>query len=226
LFSKKITSLMQVARELGAVATIMLGMHRVVSRLGQRSGVFFYRLYRIELQQHLRSRPGSSMQGIWMNSFDSRLLALPRSESKLHARFEQGASCLAMFREGALVGCVWFATSGYMEDEVDCRFRVPPNAVWDFDVFIMPQFRGGMSFHRLWCEFSQKLDSKGYDVAYSRISAFNPGSISSHERLGAQCIGKVVFFRLWRLQVAFSNISPFFYPSIGGIRVPEYGFDG
>jgi hypothetical protein len=59
----------------------------------------------------------------------------------------------------------------------------------------------------------------------SRISAFNIGSLSSHERLGAREIGRVAFVIVGPLQVTLSNLRPRFHVSLGNTRaelpIPE-----
>jgi hypothetical protein len=59
----------------------------------------------------------------------------------------------------------------------------PPSgkAVWDFDVYVVPAYRLGYTFLKLWDTANAHLRSLGVRWTLSRISAFNAGSLSSQQ---------------------------------------------
>ena len=125
--------------------------------------------------------PGSE----WTASF-------PRPATVIAQRFVQGARCFAVLVKNSFAGYVWMMREAYEEDEVRCRYLLPPTSVsvWDFDVFIAPNFRTGRTMARLWKACSARLHEEGVVWTFSRISLFNAASIQAHERLGASQIGR------------------------------------
>src|SRR3546814_8400271 len=98
-------------------------------------------------------------------------------------RAAQGAVCLGAFKNDAIIGCLWLCLSSYVEDEVRCRYQPAPagEASWDFDVYVVPAQRSGPAFGRLRDEANAFLRQQGVACSWSRISAFNPASLASHE---------------------------------------------
>ena len=127
------------------------------------------------------------------------------------SRFAQGAHCLAAtVRDSELAGFLWFVVGPYNEDEVRVRFVPAPagKAAWDFDVTVMPRYRMGRLFGYLWRRAGVELASRGVTSSVSRISAFNPGSIASHRRLGARIVGNALFVCAGPLQLMHSSTGP------------------
>ena len=75
---------------------------------------------------------------------------------------------------------MWISTGPYDEDEVRARFDPRPQgrAAWDYDIFIVPEERGGLLFVRLWDAAYELLRARGYLWSLSRISSFNLASTS------------------------------------------------
>jgi GNAT superfamily N-acetyltransferase len=141
---------------------------------------------------------------------DPLVTQLPRPPAVIARRFRDGAHCLAAIKGERLVGFLWFKESEYVEDEVRCCYRFDPTAaVWDFDVYIDPEFRLGRLFARLWDFANRELRARGYRWTLSRISAFNPASLAAHARLGARRIGSAVFVVAGPLQVSFASFAPY-----------------
>lgn len=135
---------------------------------------------------------------------------LPRPPAVIARRFADGARCLVAVRSGRVVGCLWYQEREYVEDEVRCRYRFDPDvAVWDFDVYVDPEFRLGRLFARLWDCAHSELRARGYAWTFSRISAFNAESLAAHARLGARPLGGALFLVAGRLQVSFASLVPY-----------------
>lgn len=138
-------------------------------------------------------------------------------------RYGQGAQCLAAYRDGELLGYLWYILGPYQEDEVRARF-VPssPQAAWDFDIQVFADHRLGLAFPRLWDEANRLLHACGVRWSCSRISAFNAGSRSAHRRLGAVLLGSAVFLRYGRWQWMVSSLAPWFHVSRGPDSFPQF----
>ncbi len=135
---------------------------------------------------------------------------IERPPEVIAARFAQGARCLVAASKGQLAGFLWFVIGPYDEDEVRVRFvpGPPGSAAWDFDVMVMPQFRMGRLFSYLWHRANSELGARGVRRTVSRISAFNAGSLASHQRLGARIVGNVLFLCVGQWQLMYSSLAP------------------
>lgn len=146
----------------------------------------------------------------------------PRPAHVLARRFAEGAICFAAARNGTLMGFIWIKTGEYMEDEVRCLYKVEPRqvAVWDFDVWVAPEFRLSRAFMRLWDAANAFMREQGYRWSLSRISAFNAGSLSSHQRLGIVHIHSAIFVMLGRLQLSLLTCPPYLHLTVSPHRYP------
>jgi len=146
----------------------------------------------------------------------------PRPAHVIAARFDSNAECFLATKDDEFVGFLWLQRGTYREDEVRCLFMPLPAAetVWDFDVHVEPTHRSSFAFARLWDTANQYLRDTGITWSVSRISAFNPGSINSHARLGAFPIGSAVFLNGREWQLMLSPLSSVHF-SCGEKSVPE-----
>ena len=193
--------LIRLFREMGCSPALFYSLGRLLSRLSNRCGVYYYYIY----QQPLIGNPNKArakgrFQYRWLNHYDETLQTMPRPEPLLQARFDQQVGCLIATidkdQQQQLVGCIWVAMESYEEDEVPLNFVLPSCSVWDFDVYITERYRVGLLFHRLWMTFGQQMIDQGYRYSMSRISAFNQPSVRAHEKLGAQRIGRIISIKL------------------------------
>jgi GNAT superfamily N-acetyltransferase len=142
-------------------------------------------------------------------------LALPveRPRTVIEARLRHGGRCLTARKAGQLVGFQWFTLEDYPEDEVRCLFRLAASdrCAWDYDIFVVPEFRTQPVFSRLWDHCNGLLRQAGACWSLSRINAFNPGSRKAHERLGAKVIASACFLRVGRLQVSAFTSAPYLH---------------
>jgi hypothetical protein len=150
----------------------------------------------------------------------------PRPEAVIKDRYDQGATCLAAYNNKDFAGCLWFAASRFREDEVRCVYELLSSEyVWDFDVYVEPQFRLSPVFLKLWEVASTKLVEAGFKHSLSRISAFNMLSLASHKRMGAKIIGWAVFMNLKHLQLTFTSMKPYFHVSWSPASMPTFQFN-
>jgi hypothetical protein len=155
---------------------------------------------------------------------DEIIRHFPRPAAAIETRFKQGAKCLVAFKEEQFVGFLWLLMGSYQEDEVRALFTpLPPErTAWDFDVYVAPDFRGGLAFPRLWDEANRFLTENDIQWSCSRISAFNKGSMGAHAHLGAALLGSAIFFCAGHWQITFASISPYFHLSSNPESFPEF----
>ncbi len=150
--------------------------------------------------------------------------AFPRPPEVIARRFANGDTCLAATVKGRFAGFLWYARGHYEEDEVRCNYRLadPAAAVWDYDVYVEPEFRLGRTLGRLWSAAHERLRADGIRWSFSRISAFNPDSLNAHLRLGARRIGALSFLCIGRMQIALGLPGRRVHLSFAARSRPEY----
>jgi hypothetical protein len=163
---------------------------------------------------------------------DPLVQRFPRPKHVVAKRFADGAICFVAVKADTLVGFIWIKQNSYMEDEVRCLYVLDPPgaAAWDFDVWVAPEYRLTRAFARLWDTANAFLREQGYRWSISRISAFNPGSLAAHRRLGLTHLHTGLFLLLGPVQLAVLSCAPYVHLSTSPrrypvlrLRVPEVG---
>ena len=209
-----LNSLKETFRTLGVRNGLWLIVHRVLGKVSKgRARVFRYYLVAQPIPQvgngQLRATASSVVRRV--EGDDPHVSDFPRPQHVIARRFDSGAHCYVAEVKGRFAGYLWLAYGGYDEDEVRCRFEFaePAASVWDFDVYVVPEFRMGRTFVRLWQTANTELASQGVAWTFSRISAFNPMSMSSHQRMGMRSLFMATFLFIGPLQVAMMGVAPF-----------------
>jgi hypothetical protein len=212
-------------RELGAVGALSYVVYRLCTKTGGLASLHRY-LFVVQPVPDNALLPGKRGRSIVIEQVNPRapiLLSLPLDDKVLAYRAGQGAICFGAFKGGEIIGCLWLCLSPYQEDEVRCRYHPMPlgGSSWDFDVYLKPEHRNGLGFARLWDEANAFLRQRGIACSWSRISAFNPGSLAAHGRLGAKVVGKATFLRLGPCQVMVASMPPYVHLSLRRSAVPS-----
>jgi hypothetical protein len=218
--------LQAVIRQLGAINACLYLLNRLTSMLG--SGLSFNKYYFaaqfINGQPLLPAGKGNQFRVAEVSSQILEIQLPSRPPHVIADRFEQGAVCLAAYKEDDFAGCLWYCKKQYKEDEVRCVFRFGSEAVWDFDVYVEPKYRLSPAFMKLWDETSRRLVDEGCCWSLSRISAFNPMSLSSHKRMGAKIIGWALFVEIGNIQITIASLKPFLHLSFKQSSFPVFDF--
>lgn len=210
-FSKARDSLAGAVRQLGWVNGSLYLLNVAVGRVtggSVRLHKYYFIAQPVSAQPRLKGRRGAAIEVRVVSQSDPLVRAFPRPAWVMPYRFGQGAVCLAAFKDASCVGFMWMLVGPYREDEVRCRYIPLPQgeAAWDFDVYVYPEHRNSLVFLRLWDEANRYLAARGVRWSLSRISAFNPGSLSSHARMGARRIGSAVFLSIGSLQISAASV--------------------
>lgn len=227
LYNGTIKKVGQIVRQLGWMNAMLYTLDRFLSSISGGS-VRLYKYYLVAqpVMETPLLPPGRG------NKIEVRRICreadatpeFPRPAAAIRARFEQGATCLAAYKNGQFIGFLWLALGSYQEDEVRARFTPLPerHAAWDFDVYVAPEHRVGFTFLRLWDEANRLLAGNKVQWSCSRISAFNPGSRESHARLGTVTLGSAAFVCAARWQLMFATLPPYVHLSTNPSRFPEF----
>lgn len=216
--------LRQLSTDLGAFnALLYLVDTRLAAISGDRVRVFRYDFVEqpVATKNRLPASRGANIALRWVKAPEP-MLAARRPAAVIDERFAGGAVCLVAEIDGRFCGFVWLNLRPYREDEVRSIFSPEPAAAsaWDFDVFIEPAYRMGFVFPRLWDECNRFLRERGVRSTFSRISAFNPGSLAAHSRLGTRRVGSAVYLRVAALQCMGATLAPYFHLSWSDADAP------
>lgn len=212
--------LKNLVNELGAGTAILYCLHRLFAASRLPVSLYSYRLVvqPVSAEPHLTKTRLESFVCRKMGEGDLAFADAGLEPDLCSARFQQGAVCYGLFRNGTLCAWLWLVPGAYEEDEVRCRFELSQDMMWDFDVMVLPKFQMGFAFAALWDCVNTELSSQGINWCASRISAFNMPSRRSHQRLGAVDMGWMLFVAVGPVQVMLHRERPRFHLGIGNAR--------
>lgn len=200
-------------REFGFAAGTLYAVDRLLGKLSPRLGLFVYELMAQpitgkSLLPAIRIRDLAFVE-IVRDDPDIGLMPV-RPEIKV-ARFAQGARCLGLYRKGTLIAYIWLCFGRYHEDEVRCTYELaaPERSVFDFDLYVFPEYRMGTAFLAVWHAANEFLHERGVQFTFSRVTRFNLASRRSHTRLGARRVGQVLFLQAWTVELMLATVSPY-----------------
>jgi hypothetical protein len=149
--------------------------------------------------------------------WDPEIALMPVSEEIIESRFNQNTVCLGAYQKDKFIGYIWFSFGKYLEDEVRCTYVLIPEraSVFDFDLYIFPEYRQGLGFIGIWNGANKYLSNHGINYTYSRLTSFNLASKRAHQHLGWKRIARAVILKVWVMELFFINIYPYFHVSLG-----------
>lgn len=209
-----ISSLKSLVNELGISNTISYLFSRV-----------FNSLFGIEMTHYIfYSQPISSKKRVSEKklaqyefevcSENSEIISqLGRPPEVIDKRFAQGAICLLAKKEDVLLGCIWLVKQRYVEDQIRATYYYPNDAIWDFDVFVIPKKRLTPLFAALWDTADNWMLEQNINKSISRILAYNSSSIKSHTSAGASKIGWLIALSRNNFQLTLYSLAPFIHIS-------------
>lgn len=220
-------------RQYGLVTGLFYGIDRMLQRLSSRLRLYAYQVMvqPIAGQPLLPERFARRLECREIRRGDPEVALMPARPDIKEARFAQNAICLGTFREGRLIGYLWFCHGRYEEDEARCTYVVTPagEAIFDYDLYIFPEHRMGFAFAGIWHGANEYLRKRGIRYTFSRYTRFNLASRRAHERLGGRPVGSAVFLRLGPVQLMAATLRPFLHLSLSPsrrvtlyLRTPEH----
>ncbi len=114
-------------------------------------------------------------------------------------RFKADDHCVVAVADGQIVAYQWFcAKPFYVEERYAYRIDVPPDTIYEYDVFILPAYRlGGLwfKFHCLYLkELMQRLQRRRI---IGMVDYGNRISMSTHLRFGFRVFRRVAVVKLF-----------------------------
>src|SRR5271167_1004154 len=219
-----LAKLMSPFREFGFFAGLLYAVDRVLQRLSPNLRLYFYELLVQPIPEGslLPSRLAKSLEMREIAPGDPEIARMPARPEIKESRFKQNAVCLGAFQKNQFIGHIWLCFHAYEEDEVRCTFVLPEGnqAVFDFDLYVFPEYRMGLGFAGIWNGANEFLRRRGVQVSYSRLTRFNLPSRRAHQQLGARRVGRMLVLQAWHVEFMIATVSPYVHLSFqGGNRV-------
>ncbi len=224
------TKFLHLYRELGIIDLFFYSLDKSLSRLSNNK----FRLYKYLLvSQAVKAKPilaphrASNISIRHISQYEAKEISFPRPREVIDARYQQNAHCLGAFVNHELIGFIWLNFDTYIEDEVRCTFSLQPAAMlaWDYDVYVVPHYRNGLTFVKLWDAANQFMHENNIQYTLSRISAFNRQSVASHNRMGAKKLGTSIFVCVGEIQLLLASVAPYIHVSTNDRLYPTIVLD-
>ncbi|MCM2283290.1 MAG: hypothetical protein NDI81_00810 [Desulfobacula sp.] len=130
-----------------------------------------------------------------LDQYHDMLKVFPVSRKTLDYRFGQKSICLVVLKDQNPIGFLWIILKKYQEDILFCDLKMGNEIAWDFDLWILDEYRLTPAFSILWDFAFEFLANRNIKYIYSRISTLNNNSIDVHSRLGGHVVGKLLFIQ-------------------------------
>lgn len=199
-------------QEFGWAAGSLYLLHRVLQQISTRLGLCVYEM----MMQPIGTKPllpanlAKGFRYAEIPHGHPDLALMPAREDIKQQRFAQGAVCLGTYRAEQLVGYIWFCFDQYLEDEVRCTYVMPEaTTVFDFDLYVMPEHRMGLTFPAIWHGANEYLHARGVRFTFSRLTRFNTASRRAHAHLRWVRVAKVVFLKAWSAEFMVATAPPY-----------------
>jgi hypothetical protein len=209
--------LIAVFREYGVLLGLLYGFDRLLQRLSPRWRLYAYHI----MVQPITDKPllpprfSKRLEIREIKRGDPEVEMMPARTEIKEARFAQNAVCLGAFRDGRFIGYMWFCYRAYEEDEVRCTYLATPEdqSVFDFDLYVFPEYRMGLAFAAIWNGANQYLRAKGVKFTFSRLTQFNLPSRRAHDHLGWKRVGRALFLQAGPIEFMAATLRPYLHVS-------------
>ena len=214
-----LAKLMNPFSDFGFFAGLLYVLDQVLRRLSPNLRLYFYELLVQPIPEGplLPTRLSRALEIREIAPGDPEIARMPARPDIKELRFKQNAICLGAFQKNQCIGHIWFCFHAYEEDEVRCTFVLPEGnqAVFDFDLYVFPEYRMGLGFAGIWNGANEFLRSRGVKCSFSRLTRFNLASRRAHQQLGAQRVGRLFALQTWHVELMVATVSPYLHLSMG-----------
>ncbi len=200
-------------REFGLAAGFLYVIDRILSGLSPALHLYVYELMvqPITGKPLLSGRLNRHLEIREIKAGDAEIGLMPVRPDVMQARLEHKAICLGAFKNGKMIGYMWYCFQSYDEDEVRCTYMLgsAEESVFDFDFYLFPEHRMGLGFVGLWNGANEILYRRGIRYTFSRLTRFNVASRRAHQHLGWKVVGRALFLKAWRCELMLATLFPY-----------------
>jgi SAM-dependent methyltransferase/ribosomal protein S18 acetylase RimI-like enzyme len=135
----------------------------------------------------------------------------PRTDpADFHRRLRSGHRCFVARHEGRIVHACWAATGRIWIEYLGRHLVLPPDSVYHYDSFTIPEFRGlNISAFRV-TEAARYFRAAGYRRLVAVVAPENLAAFRPLEKAGYRRVGRMGYVRIgpWRYQFSRRTRSP------------------
>lgn len=161
--------------ELGTMNALLFFLKKLLYRMTFKK-VYLHKYYitrqPVITQKLVQTNKALDIKIKQINADDELLRQMDRPFGTLQTRFDREGECFVALKRGKFAGNLWLNFERYQEDEVRCTYMLRPagKAAWDYDVFVVPEFRFSYTFAKLWDHANTVMSQRGILYVYSRIN--------------------------------------------------------
>jgi hypothetical protein len=114
-------------------------------------------------------------------------------------RFESNDHCAVAVLDGRIVGYQWFCSKpSYVEERYSYEIEVPPDAIYEYDIFILPEHRLAGLWFKFHCVYLRELMQRLHrQRIIGMVDYGNRLSMNTHLRFGFRLVRTVVVMKVF-----------------------------
>jgi hypothetical protein len=139
--------------------------------------------------------------------------ALTRCQDKRAAflkRFAANDHCAVAVVDGRIVGYQWFCERPlYLEERYACKIEVPRDAVYEYDIFILPEHRLAGLWFKFHCRYLRdRMGRLGRQRVIGMVDYGSRLSMNTHLRFGFRLFRRVVVIQVFGKSICLGTAIP------------------
>lgn len=140
--------------------------------------------------------------------------------SEIKNRLKDGHLCFVTICDGAIIGHSWSAFDKAYCEYLNCFISFPSNTVYNYDSFILPDYRGNRIAASQYLFKLKYLIKNGYLCSIGFVLPENTASIKFTQRFGDKSIGIIGYVKAGPWKKYFSKLKPE-YANKQGIKIEK-----
>lgn len=118
-----------------------------------------------------------------------------RNMPTIKSLFDQGLLAGGAFVDDVLVGYGWFALKDFRDPYSNFLIELRDGEVYQFDVFLIPEYRGSLILLDAMSMFHEHLDKSGFGRTMCLVNMARDRNIKLHRKLGFEEMGAILTTR-------------------------------
>ena len=201
-------------RQMGVAGWMLYATDRLLDRVTRgRARLWAFRFYAqpVPVRPMLSPSQSTKLRVGKLAPDEIDPLCFDRPAGAIEERFAAGSTCIAALDAQELAGFMWLHFGTLRERLLACDFEPVPagQTCWDYDFEVLPRFRLGRTFARLWDEAYRLLRDRGVAASVSWIAFPNLASQRAHARMGAQRVGWLIVLDVYGCKFSAQSSRPF-----------------
>lgn len=128
----------------------------------------------------------------------AQIYQVPEAENGILDQLADDESCFVGRVNGRIAGYVWIRRAGVVREFKETLFSLDTDEVYYHDAYVLPEMRGN-NIYTAMKAFTGQVMARVYGKqrAISFVRHDNKSSLSASRKLGAQCIGRIGYIKVF-----------------------------